>query len=199
MKPLKAQYDEAAKKLASTLERRDAQAQLALLRSTVQSFRDEGFEMAMEVRPDKIGNTVFSETYGYKMLFNGELQAEGQRIDFAILKSPDVYGEMQFKMSWGGDTQLSVVSAFSMQQRPPGWVARTVSVAGAPADAGDEYGDDPAPLPVVKPVEQGIREVLVNVLAKAGAAAQYNIAPEAGTGKSFKVPAQIKLAKDKTP
>lgn len=199
MKPLKEQYDEAAKKLASTLERRDAQAQLALLRSTVQAFRDEGFQLSMEVRPDKIGNTAFSETYGYKMLFNGELEAEGQRIDFAILKSPDAYGEMQFKMTWGGEPLLYTNFKFSMELRPPGWGAKTVNVAGAPESYADEYGDDPAPLPEVKPLELAIRDALVNVLAKAGAAAQYNIPPEAGTGKSFKVPAQIKLSKDKTP
>ncbi|MEZ0260473.1 MAG: hypothetical protein ACAH80_05650 [Alphaproteobacteria bacterium] len=198
MKTIKEQYDEAAKKLASTLERRDADKQLAKLQAAVQAFRDEGFAMSMEVRPDKIGNTVFSEDYGQKIMFNGEVQAEGQRVAFAILKTSDAYADMYFRMSWGEETRLHAAFTFSSQQSPPGWIPKSVYIAGVP-DETDEYGDDPAPLPAVKPLEVAFREVLVNVLAKATAAAQYNISPDEGTSKSFKVPAQIKLSKGSAP
>lgn len=198
MTTLKEQYDGATSKLASALERRDAGQQLALLQAAVQAFRDEGFAVSLDVRPDKIGSTVFSDIHGSKTLFNGEVRAEGQRIDFAIQKASDAYGDITLKMSWGGETQLYAVSAFSYAQSPPGWVPKTVAVACAP-DEPDDYGDDPAPLPVPRPLEQAFREVLVNVLAKATAAAQYNVAPQEGAGKSFKVPAQIKLSKGSAP
>lgn len=196
MKTLKDQFDEAATRLALGYDRRYAACALADLHSTVKAFRDEGFNVGLEVRPDKIGNTAFSENSSQKIIFNGEVTAEGQRIDFAAIHAPENGNKMYFRMSWAGESQLFAVAFY--RDSTAGYVDGSMNVACAP-NPPDEYGEDPAPPPPpVKPMEQAFREVLLHVLAKNAAAQQYNVAAGAPE-KNFKVPAQIKLTKDKAP
>lgn len=199
MGTLKDQFDEAARQLSLYSERQNAARILGLLQKTAQAFKDEGFDVALEVRPDKIGNTAFSEVYGQKIMFNGELTAEGQRLDFVVQtggsNSP---GTMQFKMSWAGEPALFCVSSCSYASGRSVWNDLAPTIAGVQTPS-DEYGDDPAHAAPVKPLDAAMREVLINVLARNAAAAQYNIAPGGAPAKSFKVPTTIKLAKDKTP
>lgn len=199
MGTLKDQFDEAAKQLSLYSERQNAARILGMLQKTAQAFKEEGFDVSLEVRPDKIGNEAFSEVYGQKILFNGELMAEGQRLDFAILtggsNSPST---MQFKMSWAGESALFCVSSHGYVNGRTVWNDLAPTIAGVPA-ANDEYGDDPVRAAPVKTLDTAMREVLINVLARNAAAAQYNIAPGGAPAKSFKVPGTIKLSKDKAP
>lgn len=194
MSTLKDQYDAAAQKLAAEFGRRNATRYLALLQEAVQAFRDEGFDVSMAARPDKLGLGPFSESYGNKILFNGEVTAEGQKIDFAVFKGPGAYDDMNLKLSWGGETLMNAVSAFHVTKN---WHDKSVFVAGETVS--DEYGEDPAPLPEAPQIESAIRTALVKVLVSSAAAAKYNVATPGAADKNFKVPATIKLAKDKTP
>lgn len=195
MGTLKDQFDEAARQLALYSERQNAARILGLLQTTVQAFKEEGFDVALEVRPDKIGSTAFSESAGQKFIFNGEVTAEGQRVDFVVIKG---YSSMQFKMTWGGEALLYCGSTMNYVKGRAEWSDGAPDIAGAPASR-DEYGDDPVRAEPKKKLEDAMREVLINVLACTAAAAQHNVAPGGAPAKSFKVPSTIKLAKDKTP
>jgi hypothetical protein len=193
MKPLKDQFDEAAKQHALAYEQRNAARWLGHLQAAVQEFRDEGFTISLDVRPEKIGGNYFAEAYGSKILFNGEVTAEGQRIDFAIYKGASSSDGMQFKMSWGGEHLFYAGASIKYEAGKNGYVDQGVSVAGKSSNAYDEYGDDPAPMAASPAIEAALRDALMVVLVKNAAAAKFNVAPGA-PDKNFKVPATIKLS-----
>jgi hypothetical protein len=196
---IRKKFNEAVKELSATPEGKNTDRILGALQSSVKALRAEEFDATLEVRHADAGLAeCFAEEEREYVTVNGTMTAQGERLDFVLTEGTYEGDDMTLKVDWNGGNVLEITSSWDSDEEKwtdaigdneyeddGGWDDEE------PAEAEQEEEAEPVTL------EDKITGMLVDVLAKAARAQRHAVPAADELDKTFRVPAQIKLAAPK--
>ncbi|MEZ0260474.1 MAG: hypothetical protein ACAH80_05655 [Alphaproteobacteria bacterium] len=200
---IRKRFNNAVKEQSALPEGKNTLRILGALKEVTQALRDEGFDARLSTRYGTTGlDDSFSEENTDRAHANGDVKLSGETLNFMLWDDGYEGGDMYFRINWQGANIITVTSTWDDNKRR--WDDSFENQYDEEEDQEDsdwdaEEQEDSAPAKPAKKVtlEGKIADALIEVLAKVDLAQRHTVTGEEELDKTFRVPAQIKLAPPK--